>query len=479
MTVNKCAHAGAVLFALLACGSILISTARPVLAQSTSVGTSATLPTVGMLDVVSLVDGGSATSSSANIHVLNASSVDVAGSPVAGSAAGTFFILPPGVYTITGIGTIAGYTGMFSGSCNSAGNVTVVAGGTATCTLTNTSTAPGAVATSTSDLSLIDLVSTSTAKVGDSITYTLVVTNAGPASAQGVSVTDVLPANLTYTSNDSATTGTTYTISTGVWTIGNLADGSSSALHITASVQNASTGPYFVDTATATDTNGDPVMGNNTANSTVVIPGNTFIPSGTVLSASTSTVSSSACGEYLTGYIKPGASNDSVQVARLQSFLKSYEGANVAITGTYDAPTIAAAKAFQLKFKDDILTPWGISEPTGYVYLTTRHMVNEVACRFSETFPLSAAQLSIVAASRAQEQGIYAGVEYPHNRAAGSTTTSTSDTNMLQPLSSSSAFHLPIVNTVLDSIGTFFNDLFGRHAATTTGGAVQIEIQPR
>ena len=101
-------------------------------------------------------------------------------------------------------------------------------------------------------------------------------------SAQGVSVTDVLPANLTYISDDSATTGTNYTISTGVWTIGNLADGSSSALHITASVQNASTGPYFVDTATATDTNGDPVMGNNTANSTVVIPGTTFIPSGTV-----------------------------------------------------------------------------------------------------------------------------------------------------------------------------------------------------
>ena len=479
MIVNKCAHAGAVLLALLACGVVFMGIGRPALAQSTTVSTSSILPTVGMLDVVTLVSGGSATSSSANVHVLNASSTDVAGSPVEGSAAGTLFILPPGVYTVTGLGGTLGYTSMFSGSCDSSGRVTIVAGGTATCTITNTSTTIGAVASSTSDLSLINLVSVPTAKLGDSITYTLIVTNAGPAAARGVQVNDVLPSNLTYISNDAGTTGTNYTISTGVWTIGNLADGSSTALHITASVQNASTGPYIVDTATATDTNGDPVSGNNTATSTIVIPSGTFIPSGTVLSASTSTVPAGPCGEYLTGYIKPGATNDSVQVARLQTFLKSYEGANVAITGTYDAATIAATEAFQLKFKDDILTPWGISQPTGYVYLTTRQMVNEVACRFSEKFPLSAEQLSIVAASRAQVQGNYAAAEYPHNKATGSSTTSTSAANMLQTSSSSSASHLSVVNTIFDAIGNFFKNLFGRHATTTSSGPAQTGNKPK
>jgi uncharacterized repeat protein (TIGR01451 family) len=478
MTVNKSLRASMSLFALLACGLILISSVRLAQAQATSVNSSATMPTVGMLNVVTLVSGGSATSSLVNVHVLNASSTDVAGSPVAGSAAGTLFILPPGVYTITGLG-ISGYSGIFSGSCDGSGHVSIVAGGTATCTLTNTASTAGAIATSTSDLSLINLVSAPVTAIGGSITYTLIVTNSGPATAQGVSVSDLLPANLSYISNDGAMTGTNYVVSTGVWTIGRLADGSSTALHITASIQNASTGPFIVDTATATDTNGDPIAQNNTATSTIVIPANTFIPSGTVLSASTSTISSSSCGEYVTGYIKPGATNDAVQVARLQSFLKSYEGANVTVNGIYDAPTIAATEAFQLKFKDDILTPWGISEPTGYVYLTTRQMINEVACKFSETFPLSAAQLSIVATSRAQEQGIYAAAEYPHNRAAGSTTISTSGSNVLQAPTSSSTQSTPIINSFLDNIGTFFKNLFGRHAATSTTGAAPIQTNSK
>ena len=479
MTVHKCAHTGAILLALLACGIVFMGVGRPALAQSTSVSTSGTLPTVGMLDVVTFVNGGSATSTSTNIHVLNASGTDVAGSPIAGNAAGTLFILPPGIYTITGLGGYIGYTGMFSGSCDSFGRVTIMAGGTATCTITNTSTLGGAIASTTSDLSLINLVNAPTAKIGDSITYTLIVTNAGPAAARGVSVSDVLPANLAYISNDAAMSGTMYTISTGVWTIGNLAHGSSTALHITASVQNASTGPYIVDTATATDTNGDSVAGNNSATSTIVIPSGTFIPSGTVLSASTSTVPATSCGEYLTSYIKPGAANDPIQVERLQTFLKSYEGASVAITGVYDAATIAATESFQLKFKDDILTPWGISAPTGYVYLTTRQMVNEVACKFSKTFPLSAEQLSIIAASRAQEQGVYAGTGNSHNKATGQSTTTATGTNMLQAPSSSTAPRASIINSFFDSIGNFFKNLFGPHATTTTRGTVQIEIQPR
>src|SRR5215467_14176164 len=50
----------------------------------------------------------------------------------------------------------------------------------------------------TADLSLTKAVSTTTAQPGDTITYTLVLTNKGPNDANSVSVTDALPTQLTF-----------------------------------------------------------------------------------------------------------------------------------------------------------------------------------------------------------------------------------------------------------------------------------------
>jgi uncharacterized repeat protein (TIGR01451 family) len=67
------------------------------------------------------------------------------------------------------------------------------------------------------------------------VIFTLTATNAGPRSATGVNVTDVLPAGYTYVSNTAPSTGT-FNSGSGVWSIGNLANGGSATLTITATV---------------------------------------------------------------------------------------------------------------------------------------------------------------------------------------------------------------------------------------------------
>jgi hypothetical protein len=70
------------------------------------------------------------------------------------------------------------------------------------------------------------------------------------------------------------------------------------------------------------------------------------------------------------------------------------------VNGTYDAPTLAAVHAFQIKYAGDILTPWGISKSTGFTYLTTRKKINEVYCRNTKQFPLTGAEQQTIQKSR-------------------------------------------------------------------------------
>ena len=83
------------------------------------------------------------------------------------------------------------------------------------------------------DLELGKAVDKTTAKHGDTVVYTLTVTNKGVDAASGVAVTDQLPAGLSYVSDDSAGA---YNASAGVWNIGNLAKDEVKTLSITAKV---------------------------------------------------------------------------------------------------------------------------------------------------------------------------------------------------------------------------------------------------
>lgn len=117
---------------------------------------------------------------------------------------------------------------------------------------------------------------------------------------------------------------------------------------------------------------------------------------GVVLGSSTTTAPQESCSRYLTAYIRSDRQNDETQVRRLQFILRDFEGAKIEINGVYDAKTLAAVNAFQSKYAREVLTPWEITKPTGYVYLTTQKKLNEVYCRGTKAFPLNAEQLKVI-----------------------------------------------------------------------------------
>ena len=95
------------------------------------------------------------------------------------------------------------------------------------------------------------------------------------------------------------------------------------------------------------------------------------------------------CPAYLTGYVTPYGTNDPEQVRLLEVFLRDGRGEPVVPDGTYDAASIVAIKRFQAEHVNDILIPWGIDYPTGFVYFTTRKKINELYCNGEKDFPLS------------------------------------------------------------------------------------------
>jgi len=114
------------------------------------------------------------------------------------------------------------------------------------------------------DLSLIKTLTTSGAiHVGDNVTYTLTVTNNGPSNATGVTVTDTLPAGLTYVSNSC---GASFVDPTLTWNVGALAVSASTTCNLTATVNQAGT---IVNVASATGNESDPTPSNNAATAAV------------------------------------------------------------------------------------------------------------------------------------------------------------------------------------------------------------------
>ncbi len=133
--------------------------------------------------------------------------------------------------------------------------------------VTANNTATTSVNPQQADLFVTKTVNDPTPNVGETIAYTVTLTDNGPDDATNVTLQDILPAGLTFVM---ALPGQgTYDPATGVWTVGTVADGSSAILTIQAMV--ASPDPT-TNTATITHSDQfDPNPGNNTA-STVVTP---------------------------------------------------------------------------------------------------------------------------------------------------------------------------------------------------------------
>lgn len=88
-----------------------------------------------------------------------------------------------------------------------------------------------------------------------------------------------------------------------------------------------------------------------------------------------------SCGLAMNQHLRFGGKNRVDQVKILQGILNKYlPGTNLPITGFFGPLTEAAVKAFQQKYAENILTPWGEKTPTGLVYLRTLWWINHLEC---------------------------------------------------------------------------------------------------
>jgi hypothetical protein len=104
--------------------------------------------------------------------------------------------------------------------------------------------------------------------------------------------------------------------------------------------------------------------------------------SGQVLGASVSLPELPAvCDALIHTYMRKGKKNDAAEVKLLQTFLNTHMNAGLPVTGVFGSMTDKAVKDFQVKYADQVLTPWGLNGPTGFVYRTTQRWVNLMHCK--------------------------------------------------------------------------------------------------
>lgn len=113
------------------------------------------------------------------------------------------------------------------------------------------------------DLELTKEVNTSSPKLGDTVTFTITLVNAGPDTATGVTVRDIIPYGLEF--EGAWTSQGSYDFMTGYWTVGSLVAGQSVTLDINAAVSITNTIENIAQVTTANETdidstpdNGDP-----------------------------------------------------------------------------------------------------------------------------------------------------------------------------------------------------------------------------
>jgi uncharacterized repeat protein (TIGR01451 family)/gliding motility-associated-like protein len=103
------------------------------------------------------------------------------------------------------------------------------------------------ITVTSADLITEKSVSKSNPSEGEIITYSIKVTNNGPSDATGVHLTDILPAGVTYVSNNQ---GADYNYGSGIWTIGDLANGATKVLNINVIINSGFAGKTIIDRIT-------------------------------------------------------------------------------------------------------------------------------------------------------------------------------------------------------------------------------------
>ena len=125
------------------------------------------------------------------------------------------------------------------------------------------------------DLITVKSVDNTTPAEGETITYSISVSNNGTSDATGVSLVDILPNGLAYSGDNSSGQ---YNSATGVWTIGALANGATTSLLIQAVVESGTAGSTIVNTTTAAIADqADPTTNGDVLEATVYVDNETDI----------------------------------------------------------------------------------------------------------------------------------------------------------------------------------------------------------
>ena len=134
---------------------------------------------------------------------------------------------------------------------------------------------------SPADLS-VGIQAPSTASTGSSITYSITVTNAGPASAEGVSLSTTLADAVAY-QGSTASMGSCTGTSEVICNLGSLASGATATVNVTGTVLNSGS---IESTALVSSSTYDPVQSNNIATTTTTVSGTAFAAAPVITSVS-------------------------------------------------------------------------------------------------------------------------------------------------------------------------------------------------
>jgi len=127
------------------------------------------------------------------------------------------------------------------------------------------------VVAAVADLVVTKTVDKALPNEGDTVTYTVAVTNDGPDAASGIVVTDLLPSGVSFVAASPSGT-TTYSSGTGLWTVGSLAKTAKATLTITATVDSGAGGTTITNTASLTASEPtDANTGNNSASAALTV----------------------------------------------------------------------------------------------------------------------------------------------------------------------------------------------------------------
>ena len=182
----------------------------------------------------------------------------------------------------------------------------------------------------------------STPAEGDTVTFQIVVDNNGAAQATNVSLTDLLPAGLTATANNGVASQGSYDATTGIWTIGTIANGDSATLTLEGIVDVGEGGNTIVNVTTAAaGDQPDPNTIGDDLNESVTVDDNANLVTVKTLASGNSTPSE---GDTVTFQIEVD-NNGTAQATNvtltdlLPAGLTATANNGVASQGSYDAAT--------------------------------------------------------------------------------------------------------------------------------------------